>query len=400
MNLFSKKVFSAQAVHLSAILFFTEIVRSAFLLSFLPAFAVSKAGVTIATVGIAISIHYIADTAMKAAAGFLLDRFSPRSILQVAYGCGLVGLFAVYFIHEPWVLISGAALLGAGASPVWLICLSSVKEEKRGSQMGSIYTVWLASLGLGPVAVNFALDKGFGVSFCVLAVLWCAGWVVSMKWNYALAPSFSSEPLKDQMSRLVKRMLQMKPLIPGMVLQTAAAGLLVPVLPSFAANHLNLNYSDYSFVLITGGVFTVLFLIPMGRLADKWGYKWFLFVGFGALSVFLYLLLFSHYFYSTLLLAVLLGVSYSAVLPAWNALMSYFVPSDQKTMGWSVLSGVEGIGIMIGPIAGGWIASRFNETVTVTVSALLLFTISLFYLFYMERKITAVPFKDSNQKFT
>jgi MFS family permease len=172
----------------------------------------------------------------------------------------------------------------------------------------------------------------------------------------------------------------MKVLLPGMILQTTAAGMLVPILPSFATKSLGLTYSQYSFILILGGASAVLGLIPMGKFSDRGGKKWFLVIGFALFAICLASLTVSSNFYTTMANAILLGVSYAAVLPVWNAILSYQVPAGQEGLGWGIFSSVEGIGIMIGPMVGGWIASLYSENVTVWISAILLGGIALFYL--------------------
>jgi MFS family permease len=189
-------------------------------------------------------------------------------------------------------------------------------------------------------------------------------------------------PLAEQLARLRGKLVRMKPLVPGMVLQTAAAGLLVPILPSFATGHLQLTYSEYSLVLIAAGVVTAGCLIPMGRLSDRWGLRLPLIAGFAAMALALFLMPHARSIYGALPLAVMLGFAYSAVLPAWNALMSRYVPDEQKATGWGVLSGIEGLGVMIGPVAGGALAHRFGEAAAVGLSALLLLTIAVFYLLF------------------
>lgn len=367
-------------LHCAAILFLTEMARSAFLISFLPAYAKER-HITLAAVGVAISVHYLADTLIKVVAGYVLDRFPARLILNIFLLLGLLGLLVSYGVSAPWAIILGAGLIGIGVSPVWLLCLSEIREDSRGSQMGSVYTIWLASLGLGPVAVNFLIDRSYTLSFWLLAGLWCAGWLLAafkgVDFHYRNLTEVI--PFKQQMRQMRQKLAQMKPLVPGMIVQTLAAGLLVPILPSFASEYLGLDYSRYSIVLMAGGLMTVLLLIPMGRLADKWGHKWLLITGFGALAACLGLLIYSRQIFSTMLLAVCLGAAYAAVLPAWNAILSYYVPAEQKATGWGVLSGIEGIGVILGPILGGWMAESFDETVTVGISALLLFFIMLFY---------------------
>ncbi|CAM4209125.1 MFS transporter [Paenibacillus phoenicis] len=368
-------------LHCAAILFFTEIARSAFLISFLPAYAKERQ-ITLAAVGLAISVHYLADTLIKVLTGYVLDRFPARVILNIFLLLGLLGLFVSYGVHAPWAIVLGAGLIGIGVSPVWLLCLSEIREDRRGSQMGSIYTIWLVSLGLGPVGVNFLIDRSYVLSFWLLAGCWAAGWLLAAlkRMDFSSRRLLESTvPFKQQIREIGSKLAQMKPLVPGMIVQTLAAGLLVPVLPSFASEYLALDYSDYSIVLMAGGCMTVLLLVPMGRLADKWGYKWLLIAGFGALAACLGLLIYSRQIFSTMLLAVCLGAAYAAVLPAWNAILSHYVPAEQKATGWGVLSGIEGIGVILGPILGGWMAESFDVTVTVGISSLLLFGIMLFY---------------------
>jgi MFS family permease len=117
----------------------------------------------------------------------------------------------------------------------------------------------------------------------------------------------------------------------------------------------------------------------MGRWADKYGHATFFTIGFGGMAVSLALLLFAPPFSGALFIAAFLGLSCAAVFPAWNALLSRFVPAEQQGTGWGVLSSLEGVGLMAGPAAGGWIADRFGAETTVTVSAAILLAIALLY---------------------
>lgn len=121
----------------------------------------------------------------------------------------------------------------------------------------------------------------------------------------------------------------------------------------------------------------------MGKLSDKWGRKWFLILGFTGFSVSLFSLTFVSTLWQALASAAVLGFfSYSAVLPAWNALLAQYVPQEQQGTGWGVFSSVEGIGVVIGPIIGGWLADRYHEGVSIWVSAVILGCIALYYLLF------------------
>ncbi|MBX6396291.1 MAG: MFS transporter, partial [Alicyclobacillaceae bacterium] len=164
--------------------------------------------------------------------------------------------------------------------------------------------------------------------------------------------------------------------------------MLVPILPGFATKHVGLTYTQYSYVLLAGGVCAVLGLIPMGRLSDRRGKKWFLVFGFGIFAFALYALTLGGNLYTSILWAMVLGLSYAAVLPVWNAILSYQVPDGQRGLGWGIFSSVEGIGVMIGPVLGGWIADLYGETITILFSAALLGGIAVFYLLLPFSRLT------------
>ncbi|WP_047152936.1 MFS transporter [Aneurinibacillus tyrosinisolvens] len=370
-----------------AVLVVVEFVRGAFLISFLPIYATNQLHISISMVGIAVTAHYLTDTAVKIAIGYLLDRFSSRVVVQIGLLISLSGLLGVLFSQQGWLLILSSATFGVGISPIWLVCLSKVKEEERATQMGLLYSFWLAGMGAGPVLMNFLIDQSYTLSFWMLIVLWIAGGLLSFQISNETISKPDVVSVKKQFQLLWQNLKRMRPLLPGMVLQTAAAGMLVPILPQFATRHLGLTYSQYSYLLMLGGAGAVIGLIPMGKLSDTFGKKWFFVLGFGIFSIALYSLTFVSTVYSSMAWALVLGISYAAVLPAWNALMSYYVPSGQEGLGWGVLSSVEGIGVIIGPILGGWIAQWFNDIVTVWVSAGLLGCIALFYLFFPFQRL-------------
>lgn len=382
MSIQRKVPFTKGFIQVSLILFIVEFVRGAYLLTFLPTFTVDKLMLPISIVGVAVTAHYIADTAVKSFIGYLLDRFSVRIVVHSGLLISLAGLFLTQYVRFPWELIVAASLYGIGASPIWIVILSKVTENDRAAKMGLVYIFWLVGLGMGPVVINFFIDKSYQTPFWILIGMLMFAWLLSLGIsNKGIAlPKLIS--FTKQIQTLLSRIKTMKPLLPGMVLQTTAAGMLVPILPGFASKHLGLSYSQYSYVLMTGGVCAVLGLLPMGKLSDSKGKKWFLVAGFGIFAIALYALTLSSTFKSSVILAVVLGISYSAVLPAWNAILSYQVPPEQEGLGWGILSSIEGVGVMLGPILGGSLADFYSETLTVLVSASLLGIIAIFYLLF------------------
>lgn len=164
--------------------------------------------------------------------------------------------------------------------------------------------------------------------------------------------------------------------------------MLLPVLPDFATLEIGLDPSQISFLLMAGGICAILALIPMGRLSDRFGKQPFLVIGFCMLGFALFFLAKTETIEFALLWAVVLGIAYSTMLPAWNALLSYYVPENQEGVGWGLLNTVEGIGIALGPSIGGALGSLYAVALPIEIAAFIFLFIGLFYLLVPIDRIT------------
>lgn len=374
---------------LAIILFLVEFVRGAALISFIPIYGKDMLYINVAIIGAAITAHYLTDTILKSFIGYLLDRFSIRFIVHTGLLITLLGMLMFQFATYNWVFILASALYGVGISPIWIVCLTKVTEEKRATQMGFLYTIWLVGMGLGPVVCNFIIEDHPILSYWFLVILSLLAWILSLFITNTQVQQVQYIPFREQLNILWERLKLMKPLLPGMILQTTGASMIVPILPSFAEDSLRLSNTAYTLLLLFGGACTVIALIPMGKLSDRFGKKWFLVFGFLIFAFSLFSISQGPTLGMAYVWAILLGVSYAAVLPAWNALLATYVPSGQQGLGWGIFSTVEGIGVMIGPILGGYLASITSTQQVVFISSILFGAIALFYVFY--------PFKQLDQ---
>ncbi len=370
---------------LSLILFLVEFVRGAALISFLPIYGKDTLGLELDVIGVAITAHYLVDTALKLGIGYLMHRFAVRTIISVGLLASLLGIFLIGYADVPWMFIAASGLYGLGISPIWIYCLTKVREEGRGAQMGFLYTIWLVGLGAGPVVMNLLLERSESLSYWVMVIGSGVACLLSFLIPAESHADVETVPFRRQLAVLGSHLSEMKPLLPGMVMQTLAAGMLQPILPSFAKEHLGMSPTQYSILLFIGGGCTVAGLIPMGRLSDSLGKKWFLVAGFLIFGIALYGLTMHPVLGVALTWALVLGLSYAAVLPAWNALLAAYVPPGQKGLGWGVLSTVEGIGGLLGPGIGGLIATANGEPSVVIAASVIFAVISFIYLLFPFR---------------
>jgi MFS family permease len=360
-----------------------EWVRGAFLIVFLPAYATERLGISLSWVGYAVSVHYLADCIVKFGAGYLLDRYPVKRTLHAALLLSVAGMCMMLVAHMPLMLLAAACLIGIGGSPVWLLCLRQVEEDKRATQMGMLYVFWMAGAGSGPVLLNFFLDFGYAYAFAVMMVLIAFGWWFSSgAAPAAKVPVHSPIPLREQLLPLWKGLHAARWLLPGMWIQTLAGSMLVPFVSAYATRHLMLSHSQFSAAMLIGGALAIAMLIPMGKLADAWGGKWFLVCGFVLFSGSLIVLPHAKTFEGTAAIAGLLGMTYGSLLPAWNALRARYIPNELKSTGWGLFSAIEGSGIIIGPLIGGFLESGGHESLPFLTSAALFGLIGLSYLLW------------------
>ena len=369
----------------AVILYLVEFGRGAALISFIPIYGKNELGLSLDILGLAITAHYITDTVVKLAIGYLMHRLSVRSLVGGALLLSLAGMLLMGYTHVPWIFIAASALFGIGISPIWIVCLTQVREDRRATQMGFLYTIWLVGLGSGPAITNFTLEIDSKLTFWIMAIVSTVAWALSLFIPRAARAEMDYVPFRRQLALLGDRLREMNLLLPGMVLQTLAAGMLVPILPSFAEEYLGLSHPQYSLLLLVGGGCTAAGLIPMGRLSDNLGKKWFLVTGFCLFGLALCALTGITTIGFSFAWALVLGVAYAAVLPAWNALLAAYVPPGQQGLGWGVFSTVEGIGGLIGPTVGGVLAESFSESSVVRLAGFIFIAISVMYLLFPFR---------------
>ncbi|WP_336772782.1 MFS transporter [Paenibacillus sp. MMO-58] len=374
---------------IALLLLFTEFLRGAYLVAFLPNLVEERLGIAISVVGIAVSVHYLVDSLCKIYIGYMIDRYGYRAILHLGFLLAAVGMFLIILAKSEMQILLSSALLGIGLSPIWLICMKQVKGENRAKQAGFIYVFWMAGLGLGPVLFNLVLDLGWNYSVLVLILALVVGWLsgaFNHLHNRVESKGASPQSIVPYLKQ-VTAYIRVNPFIlPAIILQTTGAGMVVPFLNVFAANRLSLTHTELSIIMILGGASVTLLLVPMGKWFDASGSRWFLISGFGLFAISLFALTGVDSFYMSLVVVIVMGASYAMLLPAWNALMSRHVPMDASGTGWGLLSTIEGFGVVVGPLIGSFLYVYGSIETPFIVSAVMFGMISIMY-FFMPSKV-------------
>ncbi len=415
-----KQCFFAHPVILSflAIIASVEFIRMSLFLTLLPSFLTNIHFSTVA-LGVVMSANLLADNLFKSGAGWLVDHKGPWPMLIAGTIGVLAGLLLIETFHRNiLVMCIGAVLLGLGASPTWPATISGtiriIGEEKRATMISFISVVWLAGGGSGPILMGFLIDTrlrmflqklhlplidAYRTGFFLLTVIAALAVVVAtlgwIGWNQIprLQPNRSgaTDVKRHKLKAVLKRLWEVKGLIPGMFFQTMSLGILFPNILRFVVNKIGITEAQYSLLLLIGGAVVVAFMIPVGHLADHWGTKGFLVAGFGLASLSLLVLTQYGDRHNVWWIGALVGLSYSLIQPAWNALLAGAIPPEHRGVLMGLFMSVEGLGFGLGPLVGGFlgeVTARIGGltltglTTPFYVSSVCLAIMALVYLIY------------------
>lgn len=337
--------------------------------------------------------------------------------MMLSYLLGIGAMLMVGFDQSFWTLLAAACLLGISVCPIWIMALSNVEEENRGRDMGLVFFSWLTGLGSGMVAMNFLIGM-----FAEEAVFSMAGIFALNLIIFLLLPGNRKEVVEavadDEHSSVAERVgnevysvdsadggssskrrdrsgqKKRLPLvdtwyilkhhmknIPGIMLQGLGVGMLLPVLPTYITSELSLNYFQYTFFILIVFALVAFSMTVLSRALDTNSVRLtFIVISGGFLVYAVGIMWFSTLETIWLIFAIasFIGLSYGIMLPAWNKYLAGTIMQDKSAESWGVISSIQGIGAMFGPMLGGLTADLFG-----TVDATLLASGLVFVLLFV-----------------
>lgn len=374
-----KKLLNPTFASLWLIMFLVEFVKGALIVSILPVYMGDVLSLSAFAIGLSFSMQYIGDNLFRSPAGWLIERIGFRRTMSLGLCITLGAVAVIAFLPTMGFLVLGCALLGIGTSPLWpcvLMGITAVTEENNNfaTAMGVIQISSLGGTGLGPVIINFFLHDSYRPVFWFL--LGCIAFVVLVSLllpgktggstaagtaKFAIpgeaSPFAKSGGVWSQMRasiRHIRTHLNVSPLLyPALFLQSFAVGLLTPVITLYVRTELGLSPETFSAMLVIGGGITVLGLIPIGKLVDRLGTRWFLHIGFALAAASIGLFALSREVSLVWLFVILIGCSYAFILPTWDTMISHMLPSGEKGTVWGLFLTIQGSGMVAGPIISG-----------------------------------------------
>lgn len=363
----------------------SEFVRGALVFSLIPLFGQKVAGLSLGTIGTAISLHYFFDNLFRLIAGWVVDRMGGKTILSagiILSGLGIFFLYAHWSVGWFWL---GAGLYGLGTAPLWPTVIAGIAAKtpavKLGEVLSTVFIAWLIGAGLGPVIVNFIINQSYSEAFLVLGLFLLFAFALTLAGEFSEAGRHVCQALPGYFRDLWGKLVELRLLYPGMFIQTMSLGILIPIIAIFTETVWGFRPDQFSYLLIGGGSFTVLLLIPAGKITDRLGIKFSLTGGFFLAGLCLLLLPLQRSVYWVLVIGAFLGVSYAFILPAWNSLQARAASPEKRGTMWAIFMTIEGIGTASGAFIGGKVSDIFGQQSPFYVSSAVLIAMALFYAF-------------------
>ncbi|GIP57939.1 MFS transporter [Paenibacillus sp. FSL W8-0186] len=415
-KLVSKKLLTPTFISLWIIMFLVEFVKGALIVSILPVYMGDVLHLSAFAIGLSFSLQYIGDNVFRSPAGWFIERVGFRLTMMLGLLLTFVAVLIIAMADKMGMIVLGCALIGIGTAPLWpcvLMGISAVTRENNnfGTAMGVIQISSLGGTGLGPVIINFFVDGSYRPVFWVLLALMGIVVIVSLflpgKSKMKSSPGTAGQPSEEpslweggvkgvlnnvrQSIRHIKENLHVSRLLfPALFLQTFAIGLLTPVITLYVRTELDLSPEAFSALLVTGGGITVIGLIPIGRLVDRFGTKWFLHIGFALSSVAIGLFAVTRSISLVWILVILIGISYACILPTWDTMISHMLPEGEKGTVWGLFLTVQGSGMVVGPIISGKMWDMLGPSAPFMASAIVM-GILFFVHIIISRQKSSLP---------
>ena len=354
-----------------------EGVRSGYFAGLLPFYAPEHLGLGPAAFTLAFTLHQLAENLSKAAGGLLAERLGYGLTVTLAAATGLLALLLTPRADSAWILWTLGALWGLTFSSLYpgLMTLASRIARPGMDARALAFTLSLVMpwVGLGLVGVGQVAQRHPLQALHLLLAAQGLALLVALSLVRFRIPV---PPPSRERYPLYRLLL----FVPAAFGQTFAPGLVSLFLLRFAKEELGLEPLALGGLLVLGGGAAFLLLPFTGRLVDRRGYQAALVLGLFLLALVMARLGTGPHPYE-LPAAALLGARGFRPPPHPSPRLR---PSELRgrTLAaiWGSLMTVEGLGLALGPVAGGLLWEAFGLPAPFLAGSGIFLALSLFYL--------------------
>lgn len=345
------------------------------------------------TIGIILSCYTVAALCIRPFSGYFLDSFARKPLYLLAYFIFMT-MFAGYIIAGSLVLfilfriIHGVSfgMVTVGGNTVVIDIMPS---SRRGEGLGYYGLSNNIAMAVGPMSGLFLHDAGMSYTtiFCCSLGSCIAGFICASLVKTPYKPPVKREPIS------LDRFILLKGIPAGISL------LLLSIPYGMTTNYVAMYAKEIGINATTGFFFTFMAVgmaisrIFSGKIVDKGKIT-------QVISAGLYIVVFSFFLLSACVyiidwnsmacgiiffaVALLLGVGFGIMFPAYNTLFVNLAPNNQRGTATSTYLTSWDVGIGIGMLTGGYIA----EVSTFDKAYLFGACLTIISMLYFNSKVT------------
>ena len=340
-------------------------------------------GVTPAVLGLIFSTVMAGMAIGESAWGWIADKVGMK--LPLSVGTFAAALATLSIISTPNVLalfvilffvgLVRSALFGPGRGYIG----ANAPLLKKATFMGIFAFMMASSRSIGAVPSGFIADNwGYHSVFYIsggislIAGLLMVTNLKKLSKRTTTLPAAITAPdkiLPSSQKKFNIRSLSAQCIVTA--LRTLGLGISIAFLPLLATEVIGVRASEVGILLSIGGIASMVFSIPMGILADKFGKKFFMGLGLVISTLSMVGVAYSQTFLWLTAFVATNRIGMSTFSPAALGMLSDSVPLEKQSTAMGIYGGIcENSGIIAGSALGGFIWSVWGPQATFLMGAI------------------------------
>lgn len=335
----------------------------------IPLYITEQMGVPQSQTGIVLASYAIALMFVRPFSGFIVDLYSRKKILLIAFSCYVLIFFGYFWATTVLLFIVVRFIHGItwGLSTVSssTLAIDVVPSERRAEGIGYYGTFMNVAMAIGPfIAIHIYNHSGFDV------LLWCA---IAMGALGIISVSLIKAPIKTKVERQkisFDRFFLIKgwPIFLNQLLPCFAWGTIGPFVAQYGKG-IGIPNAGIFFLFWAGGI--IASRVFAGKLVDKGKIHEVNVSAMAIVAIAFLVFALVHNIYAFCISGLFIGVGFGMMFPALQTLYINLAENNQRgTANSTYLIGFD-LGLALGMLVGGYLTGYFSfETLYMVASGL------------------------------
>ena len=337
------------------------------------------------TIGLVVSAYWTARIFMEIPSGLLSSKLGYFKLMATGLTLTILGNILCHFVHNPYQLMVGRAMIGLGAPLFYAVAMTFVVDlftaERRGSAMGFFQGVEFIGTILGSSISGYIVSLlGFRKTFLLSSLIGALALLllsISGIRHRRRMEEARHIPLSAILEVLANRniIVASSSIFAEYMMST---GVLYTIFPIYMNERMGLSLTLIGIILSVRSLGFVSAMFTMGPISDRIGRRPVLLFGLIATGILIVLL---RYAYSPILIAAtifLIGLSTGAIWIVSPVIASESVRGELRGAAIGTYRTFFDLGSIIGPIIMSTLSEEFDMALCFYIaSAILLMNVPL-----------------------